>query len=324
MKRQTIHTNNSPTISWVDNYLIDWADSGRQYFPDGQIKEIGSYHFAFSFDSAISSEDGVYSVIYKRLGIKGLLLKNGQILREINRSYYHAEAYEYPVAFASLNDGRTILIHCPESYCRLDFEEVETGMRLTNHADRNPSDFFHSRLDVSPDHKTLLSRGWAWHPFDFVEVFDIEECLNNPLALDKSKHTPEVGTEICAASFITNELVLIGAPNESESTYDASSDKMIGIWNIKTNAVTDVIQPDFTIGGHLYVIDDTYAWELYNYPKIVDIKSGQIIDELKEIASGKQVSSIIHHLNNLPTIVFNKRTKQVAICNEHTIEILTK
>ncbi|MBN8680808.1 MAG: hypothetical protein J0M29_21465 [Chitinophagales bacterium] len=65
MKRQTIHTSNSPTISWVDNYLIDWADSGRQYFPDGQIKEIGSYHFAFSFDSAISSEDGVYSVIYK-------------------------------------------------------------------------------------------------------------------------------------------------------------------------------------------------------------------------------------------------------------------
>jgi hypothetical protein len=170
MQRQTIETNNLSTLTWTNDCLIDWANSGRQYFANGQVKELGSYYFAFSFDSAITSEDGIYSVIYKKLGTKGLLLKKGQILREINRSYYQAEVYEYPIAFAKLKEGRNILIHCPEDYCRLDFDEVETGNRLTNHIDRKPSDFFHSRLEVSPDNRKLLSKGWAWHPFDFVEV----------------------------------------------------------------------------------------------------------------------------------------------------------
>jgi len=328
MQRQTIQTNYISTISWTSNYLIDWANSGRQYFPNGQTKEIGNYHFAFSFDSAITSEDGVYAVIYKKLGTKGLLLKNGQILREINRSYYQAEVYEYPVAFAKLKDGRDILIHCPDDYCRLDFDEVETGMRLTNHINRKPMDFFHSRLEVSQDNKTVLSKGWGWHPFDFVEIFDIDECLENPLLLDDSKHNPDVDSEICTASFITNELVLIGSPNDTETFNHDPSDKLkngqLAVWNIKTNEVSNIIQPSFTIGGHLIAIDDTFAWDLYEYPKIINFKTGQIIDELKEIKSGNQISSIIHHLDNLPSIAFNRQTKQVAISQDNKIEVLTK
>lgn len=328
MQRQTIKTNNLSTLTWSNDYLIDWANSGRQYFADGQVKELGRYYFAFPFDSAITSEDGIYSVIYKKLGTKGLLLKNGQILREINRSYYHAEVYEYPIAFAKLKDGRNILIHCPEEYCRLDFEEVETGNFLTNHIVRKPSDFFHSRLEVSLDNKTLLSKGWAWHPYDFIEVFDIEECIHNPLALDKSKHNPDVDAEICSASFITNDLVLIGSPNDTEPFNHDPSDKLkngqIGIWNIKTNEVTEIIQPNFTIGGHLTAIDETFAWDLYENPKIINFKTGEIVDELKDIQSGNQVSSIIHHLDNLPRIAFNRKTKQVAISKDNKIEILTK
>lgn len=328
MQRKTIKTEYISTLSWKSNYLIDWANSGRQFFPNGQIKEIGSYRFAFSFDSAITSKDGIYSVIYKKLGIKGLLLKNGKILREINRSFYQAEVYEYPIAFAKLKDGRNILIHCPEDYCRLDFEEIETGNRLTNHLDRNPSDFFHSRLEVSPDNKTLLSKGWAWHPYDFVEVFNIEECIDNPLALDKSKHNPNVDAEICAASFITNDLVLIGSPLDTEPFNHDPSDKLkngqIGIWNIKTNEVTRIIQLNFTFGGHLTAIDETFAWDLYESPKIINFKTGEIVNEMKDIQSGNQISSIIHHLDNLPIIVFNRQTKQVAISKDNIIEILTK
>lgn len=328
MQRQTIQTNNLSTLTWTNNCLIDWANLGRQFFPNGQVKEIGSYHFAFSFDSAITSTDGIYAVIYKKLGTKGLLLKNGEILREINRSYYHAEVYEYPIAFAKLKDGRDILIHCPDHYCRLDFEEVETGLRLTNHIDRKPSDFFHSRLEVSPDNKTLLSKGWAWHPFDFVNVFDIDECIENPKELDKSKHNPDVDAEICTASFITNELVLIGSPNDTEPFNEEQSENLkngqIGIWNIKTNEVTGIIQPNFTVAGNLIAIDETFAWDLYENPKIVNFKTGEIVDEIKEIQSGNQISSIIHHLDNLPTIAFNRQTKKVAISKDNKIEILTR
>ena len=87
--------------------------------------------FAFSFDGSITSQDGQYAFIYKRLGTKGILLKNGEIIREINRTYYHAETYEFPSAFITF-DNKTYLAHCPISYCQLDFENVETGEIVSN------------------------------------------------------------------------------------------------------------------------------------------------------------------------------------------------
>lgn len=317
MQRQTINEVRFSTLTWSGDYLIDWAKSGTLFLPDGQIKKLGNYFLAFSFDSAVSSSDGVYSVVYTRLGTKGLLMKNGKILREINRSYYHAGVYEYPVAFAKLKDGRDILIHCPNEYNRLEFEEVETGLPLTSHADRDPSDFFHSRLEVSPDNKTLLSKGWIWHPYDFVEVFDIEECVENPKALDQSKLKPEVCTEISTASFINNELVLIGGSNDADPFDDDFPDQLqngqIGIWDLTTNIVSGIIKPDCVIGGNLIAIDDTFAWDLYEHPKIINYKTGEMVDEIKEIYSGKQVSSIIHTTEDLPLIAFNPKTKQIAI-----------
>lgn len=328
MQRQTIQTNYLQTMGWFKNTLIDWTSAGKQYFINGEIKEIGKYSYAFNFDSSIISDSGEYVVLYQKLGTKGLLLKNGEILREINRSYYQADFYEYPVAFVTAKIGKTYLIHCPSEYCRIDFEEVETGEIITKHADRNPSDFFHSRFEISPDNTTFISKGWAWHPFDFVEIFDIEECIQNPLLLDKSKLSPDVDAEICTASYINNELILIGSPNDTEPFNHEPSDKLkngqIAIWNIRTNTVTQIIKACFTIGGHLTAIDEKYAWDLFGCPKIVNYQTGQVEEKLEDIFTGQQVSSIIHHLDNLPKIAFNRQTKQVAISNKDKTEILTK
>jgi len=52
-----------------------------------------------------------------RAGTKALLLEpGGKFIREVNRSYYHAEAYRYPLALFTLPDGRTGLVHCLEEY----------------------------------------------------------------------------------------------------------------------------------------------------------------------------------------------------------------
>lgn len=327
MQRQTIEAKQISSLSWSVDSLIDWTSAGKQYFPKDQ-KNNGIYYFTFPFDRAITSEDGIYAVIYQNLGTKGVLLKNGKILREINRSFYQAEVYDYPVAFAKLNDGRTILIHCPEDYCQIEFDDVETGGRLTNHPDRTPSDFFHSRFEVSPDNQTLLSKGWAWHPYDFVECFNITECIENPLLLDKSKLNPDVDAEICTASFITNNMVLIGSPNLGEPFNENPTEKLrngqIATWDLKTNTISNIIQPAFPIGGHLIAIDDTFAWELLGHPKIINYRTGEIVEEIKEIHSGRQISSIIHHLEKEPLIAINRATKQIAICNENGIEILLK
>src|SRR4051812_43168203 len=130
MKRKTIAADYLKTICWIGDSIVDWAFVGKQYFLDNSQKQLGQYSFAFAFDAAITSSDGQYAFIYARLATKGILLKNGKELREINRPYYCANAYEYPATFIT-HHNVTYLVHCPIEYCRIDFENVETGEIIT-------------------------------------------------------------------------------------------------------------------------------------------------------------------------------------------------
>jgi len=147
MTRQTFKTNYLKTIDWLNGDIVDWVSAGQLYSSDGQQRQIAKYHYAFGFDASITSQNGQYAFIYKRLGTKGILLKDGEIIREINRTHYNAETYEFPAAFVTV-DNETYLVHCPIDYCRLDFENVETGEVVSNIPGRNPSDIFHSRLSI--------------------------------------------------------------------------------------------------------------------------------------------------------------------------------
>jgi hypothetical protein len=322
MKRQSIKTNYLQTICWVDNAIVDFASAGMKYTLDGQVNELYRYTFGFG-DTAITSSDGQYAFIYQKLGTKGLLLKNGDILREINRSYYYAEVYEYPAAFVTI-DNRTFLVHCPLKYCRLDFEDVETGQIVTDNQDRNPSDYFHSRLEISPNGKYLMSKGWFWHPWDGIRLFDIKKCFESPEKLDISEIYPNVGSEICTASFIDDNKVLIGSSDEEEMNDELLENlpqKHIAIWDIELNQISKPIKVQLEF-GNLFVINEKFAWDLYKFPKIINIETGEIADKDESLASGLQKSSIIHHVEKLPKIAFNRQTKQIAITKNDCIEIL--
>lgn len=325
MKRKTIETNYLKTIDWFDNKIVDWNSAGTQYSKNGETRQLQKYHFGFECDGSITSENGEYVFIFQKLGTKGLLLKNGEILREINRSYYQSSVYEFPSAFFTFKN-RTYLVHCPIGYCRLDIEDVETGEILTNKSERRPQDVFHSRLEISKDSKHLLSKGWVWHPIDIIELFNIEKCISDPTLLDKGITIPNVTSEICSASFIDNNRILVCASNE-EPMDDENEEPIppghIAIWNIKTNEISKSVKIK-GVFGNVFAIDDKKCWDLYDYPKIIDLISGEVIDKDEEVFSGKQGSSIIHHLDNLPKIAFNKETKQIAIANDNKIEILTE
>src|SRR6476660_7385493 len=84
------------SLSWCGDELVDWVGGARRFSLDG-AEQRAAVHYAYRFDSAIASPDGRFSVIYERQGTKGLLLDNGKIVRELNRSFYCADAYEYPL-----------------------------------------------------------------------------------------------------------------------------------------------------------------------------------------------------------------------------------
>ncbi len=328
MNRITLHKKYVRTLDWLNEQLVDWNSAGTTYSLLGESIQTQKYHFGFVCDGSITSPCGNFAVIYQKLGTKALLLKNGEVHREINRSYYQYDAYEFPITFFEFR-GKTYLAHCPSAYNQLDFEDAETGEIMTQTDDRNSCDFFHSRLEMSPDHKTLISKGWVWHPFDFIQIYDIESCFNNPSQLDSSLIEPNVEADLSTASFINNDLILIGAVKGGESFAEGEPPSgnlrpgQIAIWNIRDNSVTEPIALDFDF-GNLFVIDENFAWDLFSYPKIINYKTGEIVSKIEDINSGKQCSSIIHHLKDLPKIAFNKVNKKIAIANKDSIEILER
>jgi hypothetical protein len=328
IKTQTIETNHLITLDWLGNEVIDWANSGMCYSPEGTahpLHEGSSYMFAHNFDSAISSPNGLYTFIYTKLGTKGILLKNGrELLREINRPYYYANAYEYPATFVEIA-GKTYLVHCPFEYCRIDFEEVESGEIITNVPNREILDAFFSRLEISPDSRFLISKGWYWQPWDFVCFFDIKACLENPHLLDM-RHPigGSLSTELCTANFIDNERLLVGTSTEGkdEEEHEEVPPEHLAIWNLSTQEFSNVVSVKVPF-GNIFVINEHYCWDLFEFPKVIDIRSGEIVAKNESINSGQQRSSIIWHLKDLPKIACNPRTKQVAIGREKKIDILT-
>ena len=329
MQRQTIipgYSAEVQSLTWIQGKLVDFVQ-GTGYSPETNRPFECGYRFSYPFDAAIVSDDGTYAVIYQRLGTKGILLKQGKILREINRSYYHAYMYEYPVAFFRAASGVLYLIHCPFAYHQLDFEDVETGEIASHIPARQPTDFFHSRLEVSPGHKALLSKGWLWHPVDMVAYFDLEACLANPLLLDRQQNPPSLDYEVSTASFITDELILLGVRDDAEY-FEEDADNagirksQIAIWDTQHNSLVDTLVLNYKI-ANLMVVDNLQAIDLYQFPKLINIKTGELIAQFSDIDSGAQNSSIIGHLKTrLPMIAWDRQARRLAIGVADKIEIL--
>lgn len=150
------------TLAWIEGHLYDvvagWTPIPLQ--DAGKPSSIG--WFGEQFDSVALAPRGDLVALMAGAGTKGLLLDPfGFVEREVNRSYYKAEAYRYPLALFTLPDGQTGIVHCPDEYNRLEIEVAATGERLTAAPGREPSDFFYSRLAVSPSGRYLLSAGWV-------------------------------------------------------------------------------------------------------------------------------------------------------------------
>src|SRR6185503_17379291 len=103
-------------------------------------------------------------------------------------------------------DGRPVIAHCPQEYNKIEIEEIESGKTLTMREGK-AADFFHSRLQVSPDGDHLLSAGWVWQPMDYVQLFPLKEVLKSPKLLDECAgiELPEEMWEANVAAFSGND-----------------------------------------------------------------------------------------------------------------------
>lgn len=301
------------TLCWQGEILLDYIGSSG-YSLSGERTD-NNINWGYRFDRAISSDDGEYSILFENFGTKGLVLKGNTLLREINRSYYLANAYEYPATIFRSLDGKICMAHCPEEYNQIEIEDIETGERFTL-SDRESHDFFQSRLQATSNGKYLLSAGWVWHPVNMVEVYDLSNTATPQYF--NLYHDENLNLfELSSAVFIDDSTVAVsgnGEENEEERyvcVYDVAKKEVLS--KVKVAEIT----------GNMMAVDENHVVGFYENPKLIDLKTGEIVKKWTEISSGKQNSSIDLQNTKHPPTAIDVNGKRFAIANEDFIHVVT-
>lgn len=291
--RRDIDVANVRAMAWVGDSLINVAGGWRGLMPDRRQSWMV---YGDSFDTAVCSPAGDVIVLAEGVGTKGLVLdETGHVVREINRSYYEAEAYRYPVALFTLPDGRTGLVHCPEQYNQLEIEVALTGERLTASTNRAPADIFHSRLGVSADGSLLASAGWLWHPWGSVHVYDITRALADPRVLDNTGDCFSLRgltqAEVAGACFVGRDMIISTTSEENEpEDADDLGPNMLARRSMDSECYLWRIDLPQTAGDLVTFANGVLA--LNGHPRLYDAEDGELIAEWPDLNTGDSSSAI--------------------------------
>jgi hypothetical protein len=85
------------SLACFGNGLYGVAADCRRFPLDGSAPKARYSGYGPGFDAAVVSPAGNLVALVQTAGTKGLILRaDGRLVREVNRSFYHAEAYRYP------------------------------------------------------------------------------------------------------------------------------------------------------------------------------------------------------------------------------------
>jgi len=257
------------SLQWTREGLADWASGGTLYTLEGETRSGG--RAIYRFDAALVSPSGRFSVAYERLGTKGVIFEGSRIIREIDRSFYHANQYEFPVALSVLPDGDEAIIHCPKDYNRLEIERLSTGERLSRSDSRATQDIFHSRLRVNASGTLLADACWFWHPWCHVNVYDLVQALEQPQKLDEHDSLP-FGIEFNDAMFFGDALMITtpSIPEDDQEPLELSTPNTVGVFDVASRGWRSIHRLEKPIGP-FFPLSLRYIVSFYEYPKVVDL-----------------------------------------------------
>jgi hypothetical protein len=316
------------SLCWCNGHLMDIAAGDREYRLDGTVTDI-RYFYAYRFDHAIATADGRYVALIERLGTKGLILKeDGRLIREINRSYYFAHRYEYPLTFLTRPDGRIALVHCPNQYNQIEIEDVETGEKLAVH-DSKCEDIFHSRLAASGDSRYLLSAGWVWHPVNDIRIYDMEKVWQQPslLAVRDNYWFTQTDVVVNTAAFVGGDaLVVTTSGEEYDPKYVGPDEEQllrpdsIGVLDLISGQLLSQAPLEETAGTLMPVGD--YVVGFFQHPKLIEVATGRVVARWEDLSTGQQNSSIITSGTTMPPLAMDAANKRFAVASDEAITVI--
>ncbi len=72
--------------------------------------------------------------------------------------------------------------------------------------------------------------------------------------------------------------------------------------------------------GTLIPLSDRLVLNLFEYPKVIELESGRIVDQWPQIPSGRQTSCIVHR-EPPPPIAYEPNHRSLAIYHDEKIHI---
>lgn len=327
-RRVQLPVPGATSLIWVDGHLVDVSAGWRSVPLTGGEPQNRYTAYGSEFDAAVVSPNGDLVLLVVSAGTKGLVLDSaGRVVREVNRSFYHADAYRYPGTLFTLPDGRTGLVHCPEQYNRLEIEDALTGERLTADSGRQPKDVFHSRLAVSADGRYLLSAGWLWHPWGCLAVYDLAEALRDPTVLDGYGNVFDlrglIEAEVGGACFVGNDLLVstTAEPNDPESADDLAPNMLVRR-SLGERRFTWRRDLGFSAGDLVPMAGG--ALSLNGHPRWWDASSGELRHEWPDLPTGDSDSSIVFDkaFSGPARIAVDEAGRRLAVTNGEEIVVV--
>jgi len=275
----SIKTDYVASLVWEKGHLLDWKGGGRCYNLDGTSPERrGSYGYSYRFDSAQSLDDWV--LLYEKRGTKAALIKDQKLDRQLNRDYYHADIYNYPIVFGTLFDDRSVVIHCPDAYDTLQIELLETGEVLTAREAKS-DDIFHSNLTLSPNGRYLLDSGWVWQPWEIAAVYDLKEAVSDPLSLGGQGMELNLDGE-SEYDFQINGGAFLGKNKLFVNLWDEESESGHVFWSSIVDLETrELISMEPTLAGHSQwmPVGEDHVLGLSKTAQLLNVRTGVVEHE---------------------------------------------
>ena len=323
---RTIPAHPVKSLVWRNGKLMDWVRGDVEYAMDGSVRG-PSVFYPYRFDAAVTSPSGDFVAIYERLGTKAIVIGLNDLFREVNRSYYHAHVYEYPILFFRLPDGREALAHCPEEYCDLQIEDPVTGARWTAPGTGRLQSMFHTRLAVNATGTRILSAGWVWHPVDVVRVFDLKPTAEEGLSLVPCDECCNQGGEASSAVFNSAGHVVVASAKEAEDFLEGEPGErlrpgMIGVFDLDQQKLVS-LAPLAEEAGTLMPVGNKYVVGFFEHPKLIEVATGQVLCRWPDLKTGQQNSSIMWHKPLPPPIALDPSKGRFAVADEKHITVVT-
>ena len=309
-------------LAWARNDLVD-PTSGLIIRQDGTISD-RQFLISFGFDRGLSlpTSGAFWTIAYLNRGTKAVLFKNWKEHREVNRSYYFAGTYDYPIQLAKLESGRVIIAHCPSSYDEIEIEDAETGECLGRKKTKQME--FHSRLSVSSDGRFLISAGWFWHPLGGAWLCPVTGIIKGESSANEVNFS--FGAEIDSAQFLGNEHVVVASTDniideETECLPHRLGRLQLGNWSISRSQWESVVPLAEPAG--IIMPWREWAVSFHEHPKVIELRTGRILHRWESIYSGRQIGSIDLGDPPPPPIAMNPQVGKFAIATKKEVVIIT-